>query len=244
MERTLQLIKKTLTHLKHEVTPNLLTQLGCCTLCQQKCQQQPLICDFCKQDLPRFYYQKVNGNLLNWPAIDKLFNKRYFDRLVCLAPYQWPFDQWLTQFKYQQHIEFSRLLADLIRELLESLPLLSTHTGLIPVPIHPKKWQVRGFNQSHLITKNFIQHFQCLFMPDAIYRLNNHASQVGLTGKERRKSLTNAFELDSDRQWPQKVVIFDDVITTGATVNAISRLLKQKGVKHITVLTVAISLPD
>lgn len=230
----------------HQQLAHLPTQLSCCLLCKQTCQSQPLLCDYCQADLPSFDIDKVANNLLNWPAINKLFPKRSFDQLICLAPYIWPFDQWLRQLKYQQQFELANLLASLLTKHIKQLTEFEDESTLMCVPVHIKKWQQRGFNQAHLIARVFAKNAKLTYCPDTIKRLTFQPSQVGLTGKQRRKNLAHAFNINQREQnekLPERVILFDDVITTGATVNSICKLLKQKGVKHITVLTVAISLP-
>jgi predicted amidophosphoribosyltransferase len=71
--------------------------------------------------------------------------------------------------------------------------------------------------------------------------------QVGKTGVERRKNLKNAFSLNPNltmntKTLPEQVIIFDDVVTTGTTVNELAKLLKKSGVKHIIVIAIALAI--
>jgi ComF family protein len=223
-------------------------KMGQCDLCAQTGLSQALLCQHCLADLPLFNYQNLDGNLLNWPAIDKLFPKREFDQLMCLSPYIWPFDQWLKQYKYQGRFELQQLFSSLLNNLWQQLQPHSTADNclLLSIPLHVKKWQQRGYNQAHLIAKVFAENNQLTYHSSLLLRTIYNQGQVGQTGKQRRKNLKNAFEIKAcpEREsLPEHVYLLDDVITTGTTVNEVCKLLKAHGVKTITVITIALSLP-
>lgn len=220
--------------------------LGQCDLCTSNNITQALICQHCLDDLPLFDYQLVENGLLNWPAINKLLANNQFDQLFCVAPYIWPFDHWLKQYKYQGRFELKQLFADLLATLWQQQvkSQLAADTLLLSVPLHPKKWQQRGYNQAHLVAKEFAKQVDINYQPNLLIRTRYNQGQVGQTGAERRKNLKNSFALESKAAYlPAHIVLFDDVMTTGTTINEICRLLKKQGVKTITVLTLALSLP-
>lgn len=235
------------------------TQLSCCDLCGGSCQSQTLICDLCLADIPRFDLKKTQGNLLFWPAISVILPQRKFDQLIAVTPYQWPVDTWVRQLKYQGRFELVTLLSSLLfQQWQNALSVKYEHNKnvilpsiLISVPIHLKKWQQRGFNQAHLIAKNFAHKVEMTYLPNALIRVSDNKSQAGQTGVIRRKNLRNAFKLspellnmsNSRKGFAEHVLLLDDVVTTGSTCNEICRLLKRNGVKTVTVLTLCLSLP-
>ena len=112
------------------------------------------------------------------------------------------------------------------------------------MPLHISKWQLRGYNQAHLIAKPFSQLLQLPYQGSALVRIKKNTSQVGQTGTQRRNNLANAFVLP--QPLPEKVkhvMLIDDVLTTGSTASEISKLLKCKGVEKVTVITVCLTLP-
>lgn len=221
----------------------ILLKIGCCDLCHQHTTVIPMLCRYCVADLPFFNYSLIGSDLLHWPAIDQLFPKRSFDRLVCIAPYTFPFNQWLPQLKFHNRFELSKLLATLLVMTNNHHQIVSKHSTLLVVPSHLRKWQQRGYNQSHLIAKHFAKLVGCKYLPHALFRVQQQQSQVGYSGKERRRLMAKDFMLNDEVSFPQHVVLFDDVVTTGSTVNTISQLLKQRGVQSITILAIALSLP-
>ncbi len=230
-----------------DILEYLKINLSNCDLCGQACQTYPLLCEHCYNDLSLFKLDAVQGDLLNWPAIDKALPKNAFDQLVCLAPYLWPFTLWLTQLKYQGRFEIAELFAQLLNDCWKSQS--TAHKGkkaqtILAVPLHIKKWQSRGFNQAHLIASAFSKLINIPYQPEVIIRTVHTDSQVGQSGGARRKNLRNAFSLHSDTLLlPEHVILIDDVVTTGSTANEICRLLNKHGVKRISLLSVCLSLP-
>lgn len=217
-----------------------------CELCRCKCTNYPMICDICFLDLVRFDHQKVAGNLLNWPAINKNISHKHYQRLLVLAPYQWPYDGWIKQLKFRQNFEYASLLSLILKPLIIEQLIVNKRLDIVftIVPIHIKKWQQRGFNQCHLIAAKAVKGEAIQYLPNLITKLNDSSSQVGQTGKQRRKSLASSFVIDHTYDLQGKhLVIFDDVLTTGTTVDSIAKRLKSVGVKEITVVTLALSLP-
>jgi ComF family protein len=236
-------------------------QLSCCDLCGNGCNSQAIICDFCLADLPLFDIKALHGDLLTWPAVEKLLPKKQFDQLITVSPYQWPVDSWVRQLKYHGRFELVNLLSLLLfqqwkkvmQHNTETLEYFSPPLLLLSVPIHLKKWQHRGFNQAHLLAESFADKVKIPYFPNALTRTHNNISQAGQTGISRRKNLRHAFELSTDFltdknnqkfQLPEHVMLLDDVVTTGSTCNEICRLLKANGVKKVTVISICLSLPE
>ena len=227
----------------------VLVQLSCCDLCGQTCQNYQLLCAHCYNNLPKFDYHKTQGDLLNWPEINRNLPNIHFDHLISLAPHDVPFQSWLSQLKYQGRFELAQLLGELLATHYQILiqkfqiPLPDLITC---VPIHIKRWQERGFNQTHLLSKQFIKNNSAVkqlpYYPNLIERNSNAMKQVGQTGSKRRDNLKNAFGLTKDIKLPEHILLLDDVVTTGATASEISLLLKQYGAKKITLITITLAL--
>ncbi len=243
---------------------NLITKLlngvSCCDLCasklfnqdderqvNSKVVAQSLVCHYCLDDLPYFKQDIINGNLLNWPAVYHALPNIHFDRLFALSPYIYPFDHWMTQLKYSGRFELAKLFAVL---LVEQWQNINKHSGstpvdlVVPVPLHIKKWQLRGFNQAHLIGKPFAKLLTLPYDDKLLQRVKNSDSQIGKTGSQRRKNLRNAFQVNAHSLNNIKhVVLIDDVVTTGSTASEVSKVLKNSGIVTVTLVTVCLALP-
>lgn len=109
--------------------------------------------------------------------------------------------------------------------------------ALIPMPIHPQRRQVRGFNQARLIADQLGKTFALPVMGRAVVRVKASAPQSGLDALARRHNLREAFAVR--QSLPAHVAIIDDVMTTGSSVAALARVLKAAGVRRVTVWVLA-----
>ncbi|GAA0204584.1 hypothetical protein GCM10009123_09990 [Kangiella japonica] len=108
--------------------------------------------------------------------------------------------------------------------------------AILAVPLHPKRLQERGFNQSEIITKHLSQ---SLGIPTAgnLIRVKNTPHQIGLSEKQRRKNLNNAFDVRGTL--PSHIALVDDVVTTGSTVNEATKLCLRYGAQRVDVWCLA-----
>lgn len=215
-----------------------------CDLCLQSAHQHSLLCDVCANDLPLFNYPAGQDNLLQHPQAYALLAPVKFEQLLCLAPYQWPFNQWISQLKYQGRFEVANLLADLLINQIIRLNIKHKLPSLvIPVPMHSWRLKQRHYNQAALIGYALSKGLGCRYAENILSRQHHGKQQVGQTGGQRRNNLRNAFCLNLRQTLPEHIGLIDDVVTTGATVNELSKLLKQHGVKKVTVISVCLTLP-
>lgn len=233
-----------------------LRNISCCDLCGANVSDsyllgyslpQALLCQDCINDLPYFDQALVSGNLLSWPAIHRALPKIHFEQLFALSPYIYPFNKWLAQMKYLGRFELAHLFSALLCAQWRAMAKNNTIAPVdlvLSVPLHVKKWQLRGYNQAHLIAKCFSKQLALPYDSKLVVRITNNTSQMGKTGNQRRKNLANAFELQRNLASDIKhVLIIDDVVTTGTTVSEISKILKQAGVETVTLVTVCLTLP-
>lgn len=107
----------------------------------------------------------------------------------------------------------------------------------VPVPIHPEREKLRGFNQADLIFRNWLKlhgvEMQCL-----LKRVVETAPSFKLNAEERMKNISGAFELEGDVSG-KSILLVDDILTTGTTVMECSRILKLGGAKSIRILVLA-----
>ena len=152
-------------------------------------------------------------------------------KIYRLGEYRPPLQQLIQQLKFHGKFWLARPLAQqLASQITQPAPLL------LPVPLHWRRYCLRGFNQSHQLALALGAILNSRVDHHAFQRVRHTPSQQQLTKVQRRHNLQQAFRLRR-QTLPDHVAIIDDVVTTGATVHQLTRLLIQHGVKRIDIYT-------
>jgi ComF family protein len=125
--------------------------------------------------------------------------------------------------------------------------LLAEADVIMPVPLHRHRLMGRKFNQAALLAQEISRRTGVPADMLALTRVKATPPQVGLTEAERRRNLTGAFQVTAAaraRVAGRKIVLIDDVITTGSTANASARVLRRAGAERVDVLTLALVTAD
>ena len=158
-----------------------------------------------------------------------------FDRTLAAFSYHFPLDRLLHAFKYSGNLALIEVLAKPLAQLAASHPKPDL---LLPMPLHPSRLRERGFNQSLEIAKPIARWLDIPLAADACRRMRDTATQAGLKWKDRRRNVRGAFACDLDLRG-KSVAVLDDVMTTGATLEEISRVLRYCGATTISAWVVA-----
>lgn len=169
-----------------------------------------------------------------------------FDRGFALWNYNHPaIKKSLRYFKYKGRKEYADFYAE---KLLEVFPFLLSPkqiSALIPVPIHKKRYQKRGYNQAAVLAEKLSSLSGIPVIEDLLIRNKNTLPQNQLTFKDRRKNLHDAFTINTSsphyQSLLQTVILIDDIYTTGSTADTCSYLLKEAGVVTVYVLCLSSS---
>lgn len=159
-----------------------------------------------------------------------------FGRARAAMVYEGPVAEAIKRFKYGRRLEWLPVLQAWLRspdcrELVDAADLL------VPVPLHTRRLQERGFNQALLLARAFPQK---PLAREALVRVRYTQPQSGLNPRERRENVRRAFAVARPEEVQGKVVLLiDDVYTTGATVRECARVLLKAGAREVNVLTVA-----
>ena len=154
-----------------------------------------------------------------------------------LAAYEGPLRQAIHALKYRQQRAVAEPLAALLARGMPAEVAVGV-TAVVPVPLHPARQTTRGFNQSALLARRLARVLGVPVVADAIRRVRQEASQAGLGAAARQKNVLTAFEPDS-RSVSGRVLLVDDVFSTGATADACARALLAHGAGSVAVLTLA-----
>lgn len=168
-----------------------------------------------------------------------------YDRARAVGHFEGVLRDLVHQFKYgDSHIArrlFGRWLVSAGRELLADAEII------VPVPLN--RWRLLGrrFNQAAVLARELSAASGVGWDPLALARTRRTSSQVGLTRDQRKRNVRAAFEVPAGRQRlveGRRVIVLDDVITTGATVEACALALRRAGAERVDVLALGLVTPD
>ena len=171
----------------------------------------------------------------------------HFDRIVRLGVFADPLKQLIHQMKYHNRWGLAEVLADRLLAQERTNGLLADAELLVPVPLHRLRQISRGYNQAEVIAKRLASQYKSrkLRVIRPVVRLRHTESQTNLTSAaKRRENLRDAFGLVSPRAVRGKhVVVVDDVMTTGATLNAVAAALAYGRPASLAALVLAVADP-
>jgi ComF family protein len=158
-----------------------------------------------------------------------------FDASRAAFRYGFPLDRLLPRLKFHGDLAAGRLLAALCAEALADAPRPKM---LLPVPLHPARLRQRGYDQTLELARPLARSLGVPLCPDRLVRRRATAAQSELGAPARRRNVRDAFALGSGAL-PDHVVVFDDVMTTGATLAECCRTLRRAGVARVEAWAVA-----
>ncbi len=204
----------------------------------------PFVCAPCLENLPwtdpayscaHCGQQTAESKRLYCPHC--LENKFHFDQLWGGFQYEGILQQWIISFKFGKHEQMARMLGKLLALSLMRYQEFPEIDAIIPIPLHRKRLQQRGFNQSLLLAfhtfpkdSNLQHHW--------LKRVRSTIPQTELPAAQRFSNMENAFQASPQVQG-KRLLLVDDVITTGATLNAAAQTLKEAGARSVNVVVLA-----
>lgn len=213
---------------------------GSCLLCSTT-SHGDLLCPACADDLPRLpeslcpqcstpttHGERCGACLKEAP---------HFASTVALFRYDFPADRLIQALKYAHQLAVAAWLGELLSRRLSEHPC----DLLLPLPLHPERLRQRGFNQSVEIARPLARALHLPLTLDTLSRIRATPPQAELTLKERARNVRGAFECSQDLNG-RSVLLIDDVMTSGATLNECARVLKLHGASRVDVAVAARAL--
>lgn len=173
--------------------------------------------------------EKPLVNPLSIPGVDRVIVRGSYD---CE-----PLAQFIQKLKYHYWTGSTEILTDILTPLSSNLHRF-TRLVIVPVPLHRRRHQERGFNQSLYISRA-LSDMTGLPVNNLLRRTRYTAPQAQLSAKERTTNIVGAFGRKAVAKWPKSVILVDDVITTGSTMAECASVLRQHGVREITAVAIA-----
>ncbi len=188
-----------------------------CQLCDLESQQPHSLCHDCWQQLPWFKHSI----------------ERHQRHIHVALHYDFPINRIIQTFKYEQQLQYQKLLAHCLLELK-----LKKIQAIVPMPISNERLVERGYNQM-LIIANILASNLKIPVWQPVVRLAQH-SQKGLSRVERMQNISEQFQIiKTERRKYRNILLIDDVVTTGSSINALAQALEKLGCQKIDIACIA-----
>lgn len=164
---------------------------------------------------------------------DCMLGKHRFTRGLAAYAYDETMKLSIYQMKFHNKREYADFYVRQMCRMLEPVMPIWNPQALIPVPLHKSRYKKRGFNQSLLLAEGIGKSFSIPVRAELVERTKATIPQKELDVKKRKNNLKNAFKIKEHDVKLDRVLVIDDIYTTGSTIDAISELLLARGVKKI-----------
>ena len=231
----MHLIRRLLTSTLRELPDRLLP--GACMACG--CSDGGLLCDPCRERHFTRHLMRCERCALTLPTLHQRCSRcdaqrPAFDASFAATTYAAPVDELVQALKFRRQLPYAAAFAGL---LLRAVPsdAIADAALLIAVPLSAERLAERGFNQAHEIAKPLARAWRLPLLTDACVRVRDTEPQSALAPERRRDNMRGAFAVSRrDAVNGAHVLVVDDVMTTGHTLDALAACLKRNGATRVT----------
>ncbi len=213
-----------------------------CGFCNELTGTNSFICDNCKYRLNQQYVGKCRycgKTAFNNDVCYECENKKiYYEKLIFFNEYTQEFKEKIHLYKFFDKKFYYNFFEELIYDRL-----FGTEADIIiPVPVSKKRLKERGYNQAGLIGEKLAKDMKIEYDGEILKKVKNSEKQSMQNFRKRQESVKNLFKIsDNLKVKDKRIILIDDVFTTGATANECSKILTEAGAKSITVAVICIS---
>ncbi|MCX8011693.1 MAG: ComF family protein [Desulfobacterota bacterium] len=222
-----------------------------CLICDSKelHQEDSFICEACFSKIPfisppfceRCGKPFFTESIRNYLCGECMGKELFFNQVQAIGKYEGVLKIIIHNFKYHLNFSMIKLFNMLLENLLHSRKIfLNFYDLIIPVPLHQSRLRERGFNQAVILGKILSRRYRIPLKFTTLERIKPTSPQVRLPVKTRRLNVRNAFRVKNPAVVEGKrILIVDDVYTTGATINECAQILKKSGASIVDGLVIA-----
>lgn len=204
------------------------------------------ICIKCGYRKPRRYMKMIFGDIgfcrkcaeNIYSTKDMTFDgKEFIDMVVSPFLYEGTIEVAVKRFKFGGLRKYGEFLTALAVEYLKDTDFLKGADFIVPVPLHEKRMEERGFNQSEIIAKGISEWLNVPVNTEALSRTRDTLHQSSLKGRDRVENVKGAFVAEESAVSGKNIILTDDIYTMGQTTNECAKALKAAGAKRVVVFT-------
>ena len=165
---------------------------------------------------------------------------KYFDFLIYLGKYKDEIRRKILKFKFYNGAYINEYFLEFLLKDKNICDFLKSFDLIIPVPMYKDKKSRRGYNQTELFAKNLGKNLNLSYAEDILIKFKENKTQSLLLQNERTKNVRDVFKIENYFEIKdKKIILIDDIFTTGATIQICSKLLKKAGAASIIALVIA-----
>lgn len=205
----------------------------------------PPVCGICGKINKKYLCKRCEISLKPY-TINKIVScennpKIYYNYQIKILKYDGIIRSKIIEYKFKEKAYLYKTLEKIILNEKKIYSFLKKYDIIIPIPLYRKRKWERGYNQTELIAKELAKDLKLTLESKILKKIRDTKKQSTLTKTERTKNVKGAFDLnDIAKLKDKKVILFDDIYTTGSTLNECSKLLRKAEVKEISILTIAV----
>lgn len=201
----------------------------------------PPICGMCGEINENYICNNCYENIKKIKkCVINEYNNRNFSKHLYIFRYEGIIRNKIIEYKFEDKGYLYKMFAKIILSDKKTCNFIKRYDVIIPVPISKKREKKRGYNQSELVANELAQKLNQDIWTDIIIKKKDNKPQSELNKLERIKNVEDIYEINKPIEVKnKKVLLLDDIYTTGSTVNEIARKLKQNQTQEIGVITLA-----
>lgn len=208
-----------------------------CALCLYSLERgERVICTHCHSDMPYTDYHTYKNN----PLAKQMWGRVWINAAASLLYYRkgGTAQKLIHQIKYKGNLELGYLAGKILGSHLSKSRYFRNVDCIVPVPLHRRRLRKRGYNQSSIISKGIADVLKLEIREKDLVRLNSTTSQTNKNRQNRFENMVEAFAVNAGAQG-KHILLVDDVITTGATIEACAQKLLEAGAASVSIATLA-----
>ena len=217
-----------------------------CPFCGKASRQG--ICDVCRKELDYLKVKEPRCMQCGKPirhaeaeyCRDCMHTHHYYEKGLSLWLHQAPVSTSVYQFKYHNQRRFGEIYAEELVRQYSSVIQRWKPDVIIPIPLHRKRRRKRGFNQAEILANQIGRKMNLPVDKKMLFRICRTKPQKTLSHRERKENLKHAFAIVPGSCKVRRVLLIDDIYTTGNTIDAAAEILRKSGVEKVYFLTISI----
>lgn len=164
----------------------------------------------------------------------------YFDKHLYIFQYEGIIRKLIIDYKFNEKSYLYKTFVNFLLKNKKFFEILKSYDTIIPVPISKKRKKDRGYNQSTLIAREISKRLKIELNTSCLYKAKDIVAQSTLNREEREQNIKDVYELKNVKELEKKkILLIDDIYTTGSTLNECSKILRKSNPKVITCFTMA-----